>query len=85
MTINNNNFISYILQRYISIPTSNVKVLIDEHHRPARRLGWYLPEPDLHLKFISVKSEDIYLPPGKLLDVYIQSHALNGYLNVWME
>jgi hypothetical protein len=54
-----------------------VKVLIDEHHRPAWRLGWNLPEPELHLKFISIKSEDIYLPPGNMLDVFIQSHALN--------
>jgi hypothetical protein len=55
----------------------NVKVLIDEHHRPAWRLGWYLPEPELRLKFVSIKSEDIYLSSGNMLDVYIQSHALN--------
>jgi hypothetical protein len=54
-----------------------VKVLIDEHYRPAWRLGWYLPEPELHLKFISIRSEDINLPPGNILEVYIQSHALN--------
>lgn len=54
-----------------------VKVLIEEHLRPALQLGWYLPEPELHLKLSSIRSEEIYQPPGKMLGVYIQSHALN--------
>ena len=54
-----------------------VKVLIEERHRPAWHVGWYLPDPEPHLKLISIKSEDIYQPPGTRLDVYIQSHALN--------
>jgi hypothetical protein len=54
-----------------------VKVQIDEQPRPAWQLAWYVPEPELGLKFINMPSEALYLPPGKMLDVYIQSHALN--------
>ena len=54
-----------------------VKVQIDEQPRPAWQLAWFVPEPELKLKFISIPSEVLYLPPGKMLDVYIQSHALN--------
>ncbi|WP_143774022.1 hypothetical protein [Niastella vici] len=54
-----------------------IKVLMGEHHRPAWRLGWYLPAPELHLELISIQSEEIYKLPGNVMDVYIQSHALN--------
>ena len=54
-----------------------VKILIEEQPRPVWQLGWFLPEPELRLQFINLRSEDIYKPPGKMLNVYIQSHALN--------
>lgn len=54
-----------------------VKVQIDEQPRPAWQLAWFVPEPELKLKFISLPSEVLYLPPGKTFDVYIQSHTLN--------
>lgn len=58
-------------------PLPKVKVQIEEQPRPAWQLAWFVPEPELGLKFISMPSEHLYQPPGKMLDVYIQSHALN--------
>jgi hypothetical protein len=53
-----------------------IQVNIQEHPRPAYRLAWYVSRPELHFDPVSVASEDVYLPPGQLLEVYIQSHAL---------
>jgi hypothetical protein len=58
-------------------PLPKVKVMVDGQPRPAFHLGWYLAEPELRLKLISISSEVVYQAPGKMLDVYIQSHALN--------
>ena len=60
-----------------SKPLPKVKVMVEGQHRPAFHLGWYLVQPELHLKLISIPSEVVYLASGKMLDVYIQSHALN--------
>lgn len=54
-----------------------IQVTIDGHHRPAYRLGWPVAEPTPHLKFTAISSEKLGLPLGELLEVYIQSHALN--------
>jgi len=54
-----------------------IKIQIGEHERPAWHLGWYMSEPQPFIKHITVKSEDIFQPAGKELDVYIQAHALN--------
>lgn len=54
-----------------------IKVQIGEYNRPAWHLGWYMSDPEPFINHITVKSEDIFQPAGKELDVYIQSHALN--------
>jgi hypothetical protein len=54
-----------------------IKVLIEDHLRPAWQLGWSFPDSDRQLSYMSVRSEDVYQAPGNMLDVYIQSHALN--------
>lgn len=54
-----------------------IKVGIQEHLRPAWQLGWSFADSDRQLSYISVRSEDVYQPPGNMLAVYIQSHALN--------
>lgn len=54
-----------------------IQIAIDGRHRPAYRLGWPVAEPAPHLKFTAISSEKLGLPPGELLEVYIQSHALN--------
>ncbi|HEY8897017.1 MAG TPA: hypothetical protein VIM79_19475 [Niastella sp.] len=58
-------------------PVSQIKVRIEEHMRPAWQLGWGFPGQDRQLSYMSIKSEDVFLAPGNMLDVYIQSHALN--------
>jgi len=55
-----------------------IKVLIEEHLRPAWQLGWSFPDSDRQLNYMSVRSEDVYQTPGNMLDVYIQSHALTA-------
>lgn len=54
-----------------------IKIQIGEHTRPAWHLGWYMSDPEPFIKHITVRSEDIFQPAGKELNVYIQSHALN--------
>lgn len=56
-----------------------IKIQIGEHERPAWHLGWYMADPEPFIKHITIKSEDIFRPAGKELDVYIQSHALNRF------
>jgi hypothetical protein len=58
-------------------PAPKIRVSISGINRPAYRLGWYLPEPALRMEFLNIRSEQVNLPAGKLLDVYVQSHALN--------
>lgn len=38
-----------------------------------------MADPEPFIKHITVKSEDIFQPAGKDMDVYIQSHALNRF------
>lgn len=54
-----------------------VKIKIEEQLRPAWHVCWSYPGFDRQLFYISVKSEDIYQEPGRMFNVYIQSHALN--------
>lgn len=54
-----------------------VKVLVEERLRPAWHVGWCFANFEPPMTLVSVKSEDIYQPPGNMLDVYIQSHAIN--------
>jgi hypothetical protein len=54
-----------------------VKIKIEEQLRPAWQVCWGYPGFDRQLIYISVKSEDVYLKPGRMFNVYIQTHALN--------
>lgn len=54
-----------------------IKVQIEEQLRPAWQVCWGFPGLDRQLIYISVRSEDVYQAPGNMLNVYIQSHALN--------
>jgi hypothetical protein len=65
----------YVEVYYLQAP--KIQIPIGGHHRPAYRLGWPVTEPVPHLKFTDVSSEKLGFPPGDLLEVYIQSHALN--------
>lgn len=57
--------------------TEQVGVTLDDKTRPALRLGWALPEPEAHLKFIEVDPQKTGLKGTKPLGVFIQSHAFD--------
>lgn len=50
---------------------------VEGANRPAYRVGYYLSSDTSRLSFVGIKPEQIFLPPGKEMPVYIQMHALD--------
>lgn len=50
---------------------------VEGTNRPAYRVGYYLSSDTSRLSFVGIKPEQIFLPPGKEMPVYIQMHALD--------
>ena len=60
-----------------ALPAETIQIAIEGKNRPAYHVGWAFAEPAPFYDFVKIKSEDVYLKKGFLLDVYIQLHALN--------
>lgn len=55
--------------------TEQAAVMLDDKNRPALRLGWAMPEPVAHLRFIEIDPHQAALKGTSPLGVFIQSHA----------
>jgi hypothetical protein len=49
---------------------------IDGANRPAYRVGWYSSLNLEKLSFLAIKPEQVLMPPGEDMSVFIQAHAL---------
>ena len=67
--------VGFVVNMY-ALPTQTIQVAIEGASRPAYHVGWAFGEPAPFYDFVKIKSEDLHLNKGFLLDVYIQLHAI---------
>lgn len=60
---------AYIMELY-SVPCEKITTVINNENRPAYRIGWHLPEPEVHTRWLTLNYQN------KEMSVYIQSHAI---------